>query len=118
MLPIAGGLTIDLFGLLLSQQHALPPQMPRPRLAEILDTFLALSEELGMERGAPKLMPFWLPIRWCEPGMRPEQVGLARVRRGVLLFSAQTQQKCCCAAAAQLSSTCSLHDVGHVKMHS
>jgi hypothetical protein len=55
-------------------QQALPQQMPKPRLSTLLDSFLQLLIEHGQQGGQPKLMPFWLPIRWCEPGMVPEQV--------------------------------------------
>jgi hypothetical protein len=51
-----------------------PPQMPKPRLSTLFDSFLQLLHDHGLQGGQPKLMPFWLPIRWCEPGMAPEQV--------------------------------------------
>jgi hypothetical protein len=55
--------------------------MPQLRLNTLLDTFLQLSRQHGQQGGRPKLMPFWLPIRWVEHGMRVEEVPTHAVGR-------------------------------------
>jgi hypothetical protein len=77
-----GGLQLRLFSYDLSATAAPQPaaaQLPRPRLAELFDTFAQLQQDYRQGGGGrssrdSKLQPFWLPIRWCEPGMRPEDV--------------------------------------------
>jgi hypothetical protein len=75
---IAGALTLEIFGLKLGAQLPQAGLRPQPRLNVLLDTFLQLSRDVGQQPdGRPKLMPFWLPIRWVEHGMQVEQVRLS-----------------------------------------
>lgn len=97
----AGGLTIDLFGIKLGLQQALPQQMPRPRLSVLLERFLQLSTEFGQADGQPRLMPFWLPTRWVEPGMAPEQVRCTHDVTRVCQNSASAVRSLCTACRVQ-----------------
>jgi hypothetical protein len=75
---LAGGVTIDVFDTTLSKDvQPLPRELEapvRPRLGVLLDSYMELMGHYGQRNGQPKLMPFWLPIRWTEPGMAVEQV--------------------------------------------
>lgn len=71
--PPPGGVSINIFGIQLSSEQPLPREL-RPRMELLLDAFIELMGEYGQNKGQPKLLPFWLPIRWTEPGMAVEQV--------------------------------------------
>jgi hypothetical protein len=70
---LTGGISIDVFGIKLSREQGLPRQV-QPGIGLLLDSYMELMGEFGQQNGQPKLMPFWLPIRWTEPGMAVEQV--------------------------------------------
>lgn len=72
-LALTGGVSIDVFGIKLSREQGLPRQV-QPGIGLLLDSYIELMGEVGQQNGQPKLMPFWLPIRWTEPGMAVEQV--------------------------------------------
>lgn len=104
-----GGLTIDLFGIKLSQSHQLPPQVPRPRLSMLVDTFLDLSQQFRQGGGRPGgIVPFWLPIRWCEPGMKPQQVRPGQTAACLQLLDVFNVVCCLCHCMCMTCCVCCL----------
>eukprot|EP00775_Hariotina_reticulata_P008028 gene8028-8224_t len=64
----AGGLTLTLLGHKIGR--TLSPDVHEPPISVMLNTFLELRQQFQADQ-QPDLVPFWLPVRWCEEGMHP-----------------------------------------------
>lgn len=65
----AGGLTLTLLGHKIGR--TLSSDVHEPPIAVMLNTFLELRQQFQADQQT-NLVPFWLPVRWCEEGMHPD----------------------------------------------
>jgi hypothetical protein len=65
----AGGLTLTLLGHKIGRH--LSKGVQEPPISVMLSKFLELQQQFQAEQQT-QLVPFWLPVRWCEEGCHPD----------------------------------------------